>query len=535
MTTCRGCPSFVPSAQSGAVFGRATQMDMCQRYGHVLSRPGNPDSADEKLCETFASTCPSLGHAAPDNVVLLAQVALPDPALIMRATGRGPVAATDKPNACTTCEFFVHPKIVRDELGWTQPMCALKGRLLVGTNLVAEASACDQGYTGTPRTTTDGMTLMSQYDTTGAFAGATSATPVAMSKRITNHRVDPREYETDRPVSEDDANYNCIRAWRRIDSTEPGKEPIYLPIFDGERLCGFDPRKTYGSHRPDLYIDHQGLLYDLAVEMYQLNETPVLIGPAGVGKTEIGCWMAYMMDLPFYRLSVKKGTEAWHFIGEAKLETKEVEVEVLDPVTGEKKIVHDVRQVTEFHRGRFAEHYDKACVIMVDEPNLEQTIFELLRPVFDSAKQLTIDEDQGFTIAQHPFCFPMCSQNPADDPIYVGAEPMSAADLDRITPIQVGLPPEAIERQIIVERCADDDYQIPVETLDKIMQIAGDLRRMIGEEGSLPISWGIRAQIKVARKTQYYGLPKAYRRALVDGLDRDVVDTVMSVVHTVAS
>ena len=54
------------------------------------------------------------------------------------------------------------------------------------------------------------------------------------------------------------------------------------------------------------------------------------------------------------------------------------------------------------------------------------------------------------------------------------------------------------------------------------------------EDGTLALAWGLRSQIKVARKTKYYSLEKAYRRAVLDGMEPEVVNSVMGIVRGVA-
>lgn len=504
------------AADTNAKLGSDFGADVCARKGIILSRPGARQSINDNLVRESAQDCGGYMLAFEKLDHYPNQVGMGDVniAVEMSATV---ITGDDKPTLCLQCKWFVPPKVVHEETGWTLGMCAAKGRLLFSTHYNREASLCGEGIIGTNRETTDGVNLMPIYEVPVSISKKPQQ-PIAV-KRATL-QADPREYPTDRPVTPAEAAAH-IRAWRLIPDPEGLHDAVEMPIFHGEALCGYDPRITYGQHRPDLYIDHAGLLYDLMTEWLRYDATPVVIGGAGTGKTELFCYAAYMMDLPFTRLSVSKGTEEYHFYGEKSLVT------VTDAMG-------ETHTVTTFVKGRFVEAITKPGVAVVDEPNLKSDIFELLRPVFDSAGQIVIDAAQGSVMNKDDLCFLGCAQNPSWDPLYIGTEPMSAADMDRVSPIFVDLPPDDIERDIIVAHCKDRGYDIEKSTLDYLMLIAGDLRTLIAD-GTLPIAWGIRSQIKVALKTQYYSFEKAYRRAIIDGLEQAYVDVIVASVSSIVS
>ena len=515
-STCDGC---VLADQTRAVFKRDVGADVCATTGNILSRPGLDDSANERIKHSIAETCPSYGQPRPTGrpANLVCHVAIGDPKAITASATRGAPSGLDKPPTCNGCVNFIPHTVVKKELGWSLAMCAVKGRLLFNNDLFREASVCEQGFTGEPRDTADGVMLLPQYD------GGT--TPVGVKPRpagaghaagMARHfAVDPRDFETDVPVTDGERDKFFVKAWRLIEDPEGIKPAVKVPVFYGEKLCGFDPRDTYGNYRPDLYIDHQGLIYDLAVLLLDIEFSPVMIGQAGTGKTEAACVLAWLMDLPFYPIAVDKGTEIHHLAGDPGL--------VIDPASG--------KQITTFVKGSLTRVYDQPGVIIVDEPNLRNDVYEFLRPAL-GVRELEIKET-GERLTQGFHTFLMCSQNPAHDPIYVGTEPMNVADMDRAVPIEVGLPPEAIERDIILAHCKKrDGYDLDPRVLDQIMQIAKDIRQSI-EDGNLPIAWGIRTQIKVARLTRVFSIQKAYRRAIVDFLDQNQADLIMSFVSTV--
>jgi hypothetical protein len=526
--SCRTCPSFVPSAEADSVYTKSPGGDTCIRFGRMLSRPNQTEDSNLRVCEAFATTCPAhdeprpVGAAVPD--VFAAQVSIGDPVAIQRAA-QNPPSPTERPSSCFNCSNFVPPDVVRTELGWLMGACAAQGRLIFPTRYPAEAGDCVSGFEGPHRSTTSGMILMPQYEGV-AQPIRVKAREYVLADEVARHSVDPRDYETDRTVTAAERS-NHVRAWREVADPEGLHDSIMVPIFDGEALlrtycpqtdhagCDHDPRSSYGGHRPDLYVDHQGLLYDYAVELFELDETPLLIGPAGTGKTETGGWLAYLVDLPFNRYSVSKGSEVFHFEGEPGL--------VPNPE-------NPGSTISVFNLARFAKNYSLPGVNIVDEPNLKTDIYEFLRPALDGAKQLIVN---GMRLKRTPYTFLLAAQNPVGDPLYVGTEPMNAADLDRVSPFYYDLPTPDVERDIIRKHCADGGYNIDSLTLDKIMQVASDLRSQIKHD-ALPIAWGLRSQIKVARKTKYYSLEKAYRRAVVDGLDADLMDVVLMSVRSVA-
>lgn len=520
--TCRDCPSFVTADDSANVYSKSLGADSCVRHGYLLSQPKASASVNDRTVKNFAAGCPNHGEPRPipAPVVFTAQVSIGDPG------SAKPNANTSQPPSCYNCVNFVAPDITERELGWPMAACAAKGRLLFPQRYIAEADDCLQGVYGPRRTTTDGMVMLPQY---GAIikAGQKPAVPYEFTAESARHSIDPRDYVTDKPVTpEEQAGF--IRAWREVRDPESLRPSVYMPIFDGTRLvehfcpakdhtdCNHDPRSTYGGHRPDLYIDHQAMLYDFVVEMICLDETPVLIGGAGTGKTESLAWVAYLMDLPFTRFSITKATEEWMLKGETKL--------VVDPATGQ--------QVTQWVDGRLTARMRQPGVIGMDELNLNNALYEFMRPMLDNAKQLVLDENQGAYVIRGDYTFLAVTQNPADDPIYVGTEPMSAADSSRVSPFRFALPDNDVERAIIRRHCEDGGYDIDEVVLDKIMQIATDIRKMIAD--GLPIAWGIRDQVKVARKTEYYSLMKAYRRAVLDGLDSELVTPILKIVQGVA-
>jgi hypothetical protein len=122
------------------------------------------------------------------------------------------------------------------------------------------------------------------------------------------------------------------------------------------------------------------------------------------------------------------------------------------------------------------------------------------------------------------------AMNPAWDAINVGAQTIGDADGSRLLHLFMELPPPEIEKEIIRTRCKFDGWDITDAQLNTIMAIAADLRGLV-ESGSLPISWGIRPQIKVARAARWFDLIQAYRMGAADYLEPQAQEEMLNVVR----
>jgi MoxR-like ATPase len=513
---CAGCPSFkvagqqvVISTKSGAKSYPLT-FDACARYGDVLSRPGY-NEIGTALRQHAAQEC-STYHESTDK-------AGPDSMNPQFRIGRGDIDAmamstnsttSDRPATCVGCLHWVPANITFKELGWNMGMCAAKGRLIFPARAAYEAEDCGVGIKGPNRTTTDGVRVdtifLSVTRPNVTVKGGSTPTPTAT-------KVDPRDYPTDREVTPEEASWG-IRAWRAIPDPEGLHDPVMLPIFNGTDLVGFDPRETYESGYEE-YIDHQSLAYDMACAWMIQDKVPLLIGEAGTGKTMLGIYMAYLMDLPVTIHSIDPQTESYVFFGEQSL------AESANGV-----------QVSTFREGEFAYDWDKPGVTVLDELNTNDECAMAARPYLGGSKILRVAA-AGYKKHKHLARMLMCTQNPHDNPIYTGVKPLSAAEMSRMAKRRVGLPDERLEREIIAGHCRAADYEIKPETIDKLMQVAKEIRAMIAD-GALPISWGLRDQVNVALYTQTFSFEKAFRVGVVDGLESNVVDPLLNIVRTVA-
>ena len=227
--------------------------------------------------------------------------------------------------------------------------------------------------------------------------------------------------------------------------------------------------------------------------------------------TEFFRHMAWLMCLPFHRISVTGSTE-------------------VDDLAG--KMHYDPAKGTYFEYGRVPTAWGKPGVICLDEPNVGQPdVWQFIRPLTDNSKQLVLDMNKGERLPRHDYAFLGMAMNPAWDVRNSGTSTIADADGSRLMHIFVDLPSEAVERRIIEAAVKLDGWEIGGDALDMVIGIAGDLRRMSSEE-TIPITWGIRPQLKVARALKWFGPTDAYRLATADYLEPQHQELILDVVRS---
>lgn len=527
MNDCRSCPSYMTGTDAAKYIGKDPGVPVCVRFGHLLAKHGMTPSQAERTSQTMAEGCSDFGNPAPDTKpdFVTASVAMPLgglPAAVNGISTRAECIDTarvsgyempDAPASCAKCVNFISPGTVQSELGWKAGLCAAKGRLVFPNRYGREAVECEYGIEGEPRDTTEGIVEMPQYNT--AFTVTQGTNPVTSYLVNGGKWIEPGDYESDKPVDADEADLG-IRAWRLIPNPSSSTtERVYLPIFDLEVFDEKDRVKvpmTGDDEHPEWFVDHGALVYSIAAEWMGLDETPLLHGKAGVGKTEVFRHLAWMMQVPFDRISITRTTEIDDLAGHTFFEDGQ----------------------TKWIDGRLSERWERVGVVVVDEFNCgPDEVDQFLRPLTDNSKQLVLDMNKGQRKNRNPFCFLGFTQNPAWDPMNVGTNEMADAAGNRLAHIYVDLPPEEIERAILVRRCEGDGYMPDGETLDKVMSIAKEIRANI-DAGALPLSWGLRPQIAVIRKTRFYDLVTAYRRAVVDRLEPETGQQILDIVTPMA-
>lgn len=509
---CKDCPSFIPADQVAIEFGGKTSgSPMCKRFGYVLGRPELDDATHEAIGEHYASECDFFGKERPKAkpIEYQSRVVHSDPAAL--ALNGGKAATLD---TCRNCKNCVGNMTVRHEIGYGLDLCRAKGSLIMnprneckGCPFATDAAITDPS--NFYEATTLDLELVDQYK-----PGFRIPVEKAIQKFMKNARADvlPNDYPTDKPLVKADIDEG-IRAWRKVTDPNGSGNYTFLPIFNESVFTKDErsliPRAGDDTH-PELYVDYAGLLYSFAVDAYEMEETLALQGEPGLGKTEAARMFAFLMQVPFRRISFTESSEIDDIIGKMVFEDGE----------------------TRFHEGRLVDAYKRPGVLVLDELNAApDAIRQALRPLFDNNKQLVLDQGKGNIVSRNENCFFVLAQNPSWDHRNSGLFEAADADYNRLSVVEVPYPPEAVERHIITERCKLDEYEIPQKTLDAILKIAEDIREA-SRQGSVPFTWGIRQQIKVARKTQFYGLVDSYRKSALDFYEPQVREIVITIINS---
>lgn len=514
MKSCDTCPSFVTDpAQQRKLFGKIAGVPLCGRYGHVLEAPKNDTESNEALRMEMAMKCDSHGLEPTETPVSVSlRVAEPDTEILKAG------APDEEIGSCRSCANCVPDSEVLSKFGWGLPLCKAHGKLVVKErSMWRECGFSRKTGSGWDTATSDGVELI---DVLKPGFRLDPAVVIAATCSHVDLTVDPQEYVTDAEVTEEDRTLG-IRAWRKITDPDGHGAPVLLPIFDINHFSEEEreeiPLKGDPEH-PENYLDYQGLFYSFAVESYELKETPLLQGAPGLGKTEFARALAYSMSLPFVRITFRQRMDAEALLGSPQ---------------------YDPEEGTYFQPGRLPKWWERACVLLLDEPNLveDDDVLHTIRPMTDNSSQLVVEGASGagqrgsWRFDRDRFCFLLLAQNPSWDPRNIGTRELASADANRLSVLNLEDPPEDIVRHIVKTRCLHDGYDIPSEKLDVIMSASKDIRRL-EDEGVFPDHWGTRQIIKIARKTRFYTMERAFRVAALDLYDPTVAEAVMVAVNS---
>src|SRR5690606_39241824 len=228
-------------------------------------------------------------------------VAIPQPAT---------EASPDESSLCTSCSMcknFIAPTEVFESYGWAVGMCAVKGKLILTHDERREASNCELRAFGTRVFSSRDVELLPEYrDDFSSDASLREMLAAVWEIESLN----PLDHPSDAPVSDEDRAAGIL-SWREISDDKSGNSvylPVFSPDFFSEEERELIPKSGDPEH-PEMYVDHFGGVYASAVCWSELDETPTLWGQAGTGKTELFRHLAWLMQVPFRRVSVTGSTE----------------------------------------------------------------------------------------------------------------------------------------------------------------------------------------------------------------------------------
>lgn len=502
---CGTCPNALTSSELNTAVGKAVASPVCAIKMLPLIRPDQSTKVRSRAVTTISDGCKEYGKPRPEF----------DPAAIQAPIMYGPVGiGMPHPGVegqvvsnCTACSNYVPPQTVASATGWNAGLCTAKGKLLMPDRLRAYATGCkdSRGINDKGRAKIESFMFFPEY--TKKF-GEIDRSALAKKSRS----IEPLDWPTDKPVSIADT-VRGIKAWRRIDDPEGEGASTYIPVYRPDKFDALQLQnipRTGDKEHPEIYHDHGGFVYKMAVMMMELDLTPAAWGPPGVGKTELGRHLAWLMQLPFTRISINGSSEVDDLVGKMML------------LGGE----------TKFQFGRIPKAWSQPGVILLDEPNVgPPEIWQFLRPLTDNSRQLVVDMSAGERIDRHPDCWFFMAMNPAWSPLNVGTNTIGDADARRLLHLYMDLPPEPVEREIITDWCQALDSYNPAGHLDNIMKIAADLRPMC-DDGTLPLTWGLANQIKVARLLRWFSPIEAYKVAVLNYLSPSTAQQVVQVINS---
>lgn len=505
--SCKMCPSYMTDEVAiRQRFGKPMgSIPMCGRFGHVLGTNRDTEEQRDVHAEVTAAPCSGFGEPLPAEPETVTPVVIMD-------KKDSTVRASADINSCAACEHYLNFEPMNDQLGIPLPLCRVKGTLIFKP--VRECKGCPWASEG-PKS--DSMAdvhdrLLQRFNPD--FKPSRDHIVAAALVR-THSDTDPRLYKSDRVVDPEDAS-DGIRAWRRLDPSGDALEVAWAPIFDWDLFSDDDKKLipvTGGQGNPELYVDYHdpGLLYQFFVEGYNLDETPVYVGPPGVGKTQAMRVLAWQSVMPFIRMQNDSDMDP-------------------DAVLGTPG--YDPQRGTYFDPGIFPTWWQKVCVICDDEPNVApESIWQVKRPLTDNSKELRIG---NFVFPRNDYCFYAMCMNPSHDPRNVGTRELADADTSRLSFIGVEEPPPEIEAHIIKSYCKSlDDFDISDELVELVVRVGADIREMAKNQ-EIPFTWGTRNQIKVARKLRWYRPALAYKNAALNNMEESTAELILQAIasHT---
>ena len=507
--SCVDCPAKIAGQEAADFWGvdsdEVGDFIYCSRYGHVL---GDADGVRVQVAERHGAACSSFGMGKP--------VAAPvKPSLgvwLPRTELLDPTSSSVQPSSCLNCKKY------SDD----DHACAATGMVVFRSKADDVAKDCSFGEVGTPVHLVG--TKLPGWDGPNSPFGTTlrPSTPPPTNTSSTLKLVEPIDYNSDAKVSPAHAARG-IRAWRRVVS--PFGREHYLPIFRTDFFSEEDqaliPKSGSDYGDPALFIDHDNVEVEFAVQCYTKDMNLVFIGEPGCGKTEAGRYIAWRLNVPFRRLTYNESSDPDQFLGMYQY-GPHPEVQSDGSV---KEVVG-----TYFDKGDLPIAWESLGVTLSDEPNIApEAIVQGYRSMNDSSRELVIYHHR---FRRHDYCFHLMAMNPHYDFRNIGAKPLASADSRRLA-FHLMHPPTPDQIKAIVTRAVKtlDDADVDPQVLNIIVKANEDLREM-SAQNTLPDFWNVSQDVKVARLVPDFGLEGAYRRAYFNYIDPETAKLAIDMVMT---
>lgn len=513
--SCADCPSRLDPQEAGPFFGKNIGVPMCAQFGYILGWEGISKTQKRTLEREYAEACKKFGASRP-----LAPPEQPDTRISTPSVNAVSRMASEKDErdvrSCQSCLNLIDPREVSNKFDISAPLCAAKGRIIFDRNFTREAKDCPFRRRPTDWTAASASTLLGTMSFLPIYERALEGGVIDPVKAFLqsggNNLIDPQDYESDAPVSDED-RADGIRAWRKVVDPTTGTRHVFLPIFDIDSFSDEERSKiprTGDDEHPEWYADAGGYVYALAVEWMVLDETPALWGEAGVGKTELVRHMAWLMSAPFERITITRSSDIEDLAGKYVLKNSE----------------------THFQEGRVVRAWRKTGVLLIDEPNVgPDDVWQFFRPLTDNSRQLVLDMAEGQRVERDLHCYFAMAMNPSWDPKNIGTNEIGDADGNRLAHVFLHPPDPRVERLVIKRRCEADGWTPSDKVLDFVMGVADDIRSL-AREGDVPLSWNVRPNIQVARHLRWFDPVTAYKRAVTDMHDPEVGKMILNFVET---
>jgi len=482
---------------------------ICSRFGHVVGRKGEVKT---DIAERLAASCPSFGEDAP-SVIDVANLKLgvytPDTDLLEVTD------PTDRPASCYNCQKY----------DGSFNACAATGQIVFQGDSFRKANDCSFGLDGAPMSSVQDV-LPGWDGPQVVFTTPVSVAPTKAPAKPTPALlavIEPVDYTSDATVTQEHADKGVL-AWRAV--TTPRGRVHHLPIFRTdfvpEEHRHLIPSSSSEHGDPSLYVDHNGLLAEFAVQVYQKDLNLCLNGEPGAGKTEGVRYIAWQMNLPFRRLTYNEGSEMEQYLGLYQYGP----YNKVDPDTGEVTEVIGTHLVP----GLLPQAWVEMGITLSDEPNLApEAIFQSYRSLNDSSRTLQVYNE---TFRRHDYQFHVMAINPHWDFRNIGAKPLAAADSRRLAFFWMADPSDDMKRSILTSSLAKlDGTVLDRAVLKAIMEAGKDLRQMAKDQ-LLPDFWTLSQEIKVARLVDDFGLEGAYRRAYFNYVDPQTTEQAMTAIRS---